>query len=76
MRTELCSITNGSKKFTIIPTEDPDNDSFTGKDCLPEYYGFVINKGCHTIGWLSGWAGQLAGWLISLRRTDEIIDKC
>ena len=67
---------NYYRVWRIIPAEDPDNDSFTGKDCLPEYYGFVINKSCHTIGWLSGWAGQLAGWLISLRHTDGIIQKC
>ena len=46
----------------IIPAEDPDNDSFTGKHCLPETL-LISNRQVvtHLGGCLAGLASWLAG---------------
>ena len=52
------------KLFEIIPAENPDNDNFTRRDCLPEILlDFGRQKLSQLAGWLVGWlADWLAGW--------------
>ena len=43
----------------IIPAENPDNDKFTRKDCLPEILlDFGRQRLSQLAGWLASWPGK------------------